>query len=292
MRYRLPLLLFVASGTALGIVIWCFVARKGTYDVEKEGRAISSLTRYGVVVDVYPITEYSRDFRERDIFATVNNWSGPPEDFRVLEDLENIYELSIINTRLNTKHFEIINRLHNLDTLILDKCVFSEDDLSVVRDLSHLRTLRIVRTPIVGKGLVAVRQLPCLATLELESTLLSDDYVDNVFDTKNLRRLDLNYAGISDKGVGGIDRLTKLKMLSLKGNAITDESLKVIAKTKIENLFLDNSPITDEGLQILHGMSALRLISVRNTKVSRAGVEKFEAKTGKQISSDFPEGKR
>jgi hypothetical protein len=92
-----------------------------------------------------------------------------------------------------------------------------------------------------------------------------------------LKRLNLDYTSIGDRGLAELVVLSRLEWLDLKGTRVTDAGVASIARLpRLESLILDGLEVTDAGLQQLHDATSLRYVSVRNTRVSQLGLDRFQ----------------
>jgi len=93
-----------------------------------------------------------------------------------------------------------------------------------------------------------------------------------------LQSLDLSETQVSGPGLKTVALLPKLERLRLwKASKIDDRALFPIAGMKrLSLLDLAETAVTDKGLDQLDGMNQLRQLFVGGTKVTAAGVEKFQ----------------
>ncbi len=93
---------------------------------------------------------------------------------------------------------------------------------------------------------------------------------------RRLERLNLDYTSVGDQGLAHIAALSSLVQLGLKHTRVTDAGIHHLTRlAHLESLRLDGNPLTDSGLEQLITLPAIRYLSVRQTRVSPAAVERF-----------------
>ena len=129
---------------------------------------------------------------------------------------------------------------------------FSDDDLEYVGRLTELEMLHLDGASITDSGLRHLSELRRLTGLTLRRTRITDAGLPALSDCRPLS-VSLDYTAVSDSGIA-----------SLAGVA------------NFEALGLDGTEVTDEGLAHLHRMTKLRMLSVRETRISPEAIREFK----------------
>jgi hypothetical protein len=142
---------------------------------------------------------------------------------------------------------------------------FTDNDLAPLEVAHELRTLRLPNTHVTDAGLKRLCKLTDLATLEL---MLTD---------------------VTDHGLQYLKVFTKLQDLNLIDTEVTDEGLSYLPHfPHLERLWIGKydiqgqkeqpiSDITDSGLSHIARQTNLKTLVLRNTKVTREGIERLKS---------------
>jgi Leucine-rich repeat (LRR) protein len=120
------------------------------------------------------------------------------------------------------------------------------------------------------------RETRSLKTLTLYNVQISDRGIKHVAALQELELLSLTLTPVSTTGLAQLSALTNLRTLMLGGTRLTDQDLVHLkGMTNLESLFL-GTPLTDAGLVHLTALQNLRHLYVRETKVTKAGLQRLK----------------
>lgn len=164
--------------------------------------------------------------------------------------------LTLTNAKLSDAALEALSKFESVQELKVTECGLTDAQLSHLHGSRKLTTMLLERNEISGTGLASLVKLN-LKTLGLEWNNLSDETLKHLPQLSSLENLWLEYCGlVTDKGIqsGVLQSMTHLKELRIRG------------MTKV----------TDASLDDLVKFGHLKLISIREDKISPAGVERMK----------------
>jgi serine/threonine protein kinase len=195
--------------------------------------------------------------------------------------------------QITDKGYEAIGRLKNLIVLQLDGAKIADRQLAFFNDMKNLRELHLVRTSINASGFREVT-LPSLERLLLEKA--SDQGMEALSQLNNLIFLNCNFANCSPESVRHLKKLAieellasiptlemleiftevmpDLRRLNLSDQPhITDDWLPTLGKFKnLASLSLHSTSVSDAAIIPLQKMASLRVVDLRNTRITLQGV--------------------
>jgi hypothetical protein len=161
-------------------------------------------------------------------------------------------------------------------------CVFgvrlgTDDAFEQAGTLHDLRSIHVFCSGrVTDASLVHLQGLPQLRTLHFGANNVTDAGLASLSGLASLERLEMRWMRITDAGLKHLEGLPRLRALWL-GEGITDAGLvHVIRFAHLEELSLLESRVTDDGLQQLRCLGGLQRLDLRGTKVTEAGVKKFQ----------------
>ncbi len=164
--------------------------------------------------------------------------------------LEHLRRLNMRNTPVTDQGMQQLIRLRTLDELTVGAGI-SDEGLKEIGKMTWLKALRVAGDDITGKGLKELAPLKNLVQLSVISKKLVDHDLKELATFPNLSSVSLTCPQITDKG------LAHLAELNLAG------------------AYLRGTLITDTGILQLVGISRLRQLDVRDTKVTDDGRKRF-----------------
>lgn len=216
---------------------------------------------------------------------------NPITDFTPLASLQELTTLSIRGIEISEAQLSALSEalprcaIHSetavaeVRELTLGGVTFREDvtelDLSSLQlsDVSALSACRQLLTLDLSGNEIAdltpLMDLPYLETLRIRDNRVSD--LRPLMAMKSLQAVDA--AGNSITSTAPLAALTELRELDLSGNELTDLS-GLVTLSALEILRLENTHLTDEQLPHLNGLSALRLLDIKeNPELTGEAVE-------------------
>ena len=151
--------------------------------------------------------------------------------------------------------------------------------LVTVAKASGLKHLALSGSRFSDIGLAALSQLPALADLDLNGVEVTTDGVRKLLAAHQFESLELSGPTVADEWLPLLANQKRLVLLSLQGPRITDAGMAaVVAQPTASYLDFSGSSLTDRGLATLAASTCpYRLVSVRGTKVTEAGVAAFRS---------------
>mgnify|MGYP005850617887 CR=1 FL=1 len=178
------------------------------------------------------------------------------EELTTLAACTSIRRLTLVHARLSDEALQAIGRLTAVEELHLRDCGLTDDRLAHLRGGPRLTSLWLDRNEIAGPGLAHLAGLK-LSSLSLGFNNLSDATLTHLKQLDTLGTLGISYCpAVTDAGIRGgtLQGMTHLKRLNLRG-------LK---------------QVTDATLDDLVRFGHLEHITIRETKISPAGVERMK----------------
>ena len=163
-----------------------------------------------------------------------------------------------------------VARLTGLKQLTLKQFPTADLELSRLSSLKKLQHLTIELCEMDGSCLKALSTLPEVYNLDLSFNELKAENFRYLKDFRKLKRLILHGCKLNDLALASIANCSNVEDLALAQNArFTDASMKSIAlMKKLRLIDLRDTRITARGLQYLTGLNQLRSISVTEGYIS------------------------
>ena len=155
--------------------------------------------------------------------------------------------------------FRGVERLVDLETVILDQGSVTDRSIAVVSQLSQLRHLRLRLSPITDVGFSQIASCESLWYLNVPHADCTIEGIHQLSKLPALRQLRLGSSqmrlGSSQMGndvVSAIAKIESLRSVHLIGIPVNDEGLKDFAKmSHLQSLYLDDSEVTETGWEWL-----------------------------------------
>ena len=194
----------------------------------------------------------------------------------------------LTDQQLESLHDEL-HSLPNLNRLLLEDTMISDEGLSVVADIKKLSWIRLDGTTVTDEGVALLQSLALMKELGLARTSVTDVGLKHLDKMSQLRTLMLSDTQVTDAGVFHLKDKASLRMLTLRNTGITDDGLPGIAGlANLETLDLAGTNTTNNGLRHLDQLNQLRNLSLEGTKVTEEGVRRTrEMMRQCRVYSDF-----
>ena len=127
------------------------------------------------------------------------------------------------------------------------------------------------------KSISQLNLFPNLECLRIYLPIVSDNEIILLTTLGNLTQLDIQNASITYRSVEAISKMKNIEVLNLSRNkGIKDNDFKILSKSKITSLFINDSSITDEGIKnICEALPMLENIEIASTSVTDKGANYF-----------------
>jgi hypothetical protein len=204
---------------------------------------------------------------------------------------QGLKQLNLSRTNITGEGLANFKGLPQLKQLTLHDCKhFSDAGIASLAGLPALEELFMKATPLSEGGARRLGQIHTLRRLSLGAQYapdtppsagqLTDAGMAALGGLTTLETLDLagGCRAVSDAGLAGLEGLTKLTQLRLGPcPRVTGAGLSNLkGLTKLEDLNLDNAAVADKDLGQLEPLQSLTSLSLKNTKVTKAGIGKLK----------------
>lgn len=154
--------------------------------------------------------------------------------------------------------------------------------LAPLAGLTQLNSLTLGASFVTDADLKAVATLPALATLNAyDNPAIGDAGAIAVTGLKSLKTVSLGRTAITDAGLSTLLEMPTLQSAFVAENAFTDAFTDAFtaaaAKSRVTNIDVSGSDLSDAGLAALVKVATLNSVSVRQTRVTDAGVTAAKA---------------
>lgn len=189
----------------------------------------------------------------------------------------------------------------------------TDEGASVVRGWKHLKSLNLRGTKITDNTLELLAGVPTLEALDIGWAQITDTGLEHLTALTNLRRLTfggnkltdtaldflrqmpqieyLDLGGqqrtdsglwslaLTDAGMRTIGSVTELRELRLEGRNVTARGIEALrGAAKLERLNLQGCKrVKDDAVPVLAGMKGLKVLDLKDSGVSEAGVARIRA---------------
>lgn len=150
--------------------------------------------------------------------------------------------------------------------------------LVALKGCRHLNELVIHSNGVSDVGLEYFAECTTLTFLELSSWTATDAGLAHFKNNKGLTFLGLASDKFTDAGLAHFGECKDLTYLNLFSTKLTDAGLaRFKSCTKLNQLWLFNSAVSDASVELIRGFPELRILHLKATKFTKAGVEKLAA---------------
>lgn len=249
-----------------------------------------------------------REVKELALTRTDITDAGLTKHLQRLPDLERLHLLA--NPGITDAGLEAVGKLTKLTELTIQQENVTDEGLKHLKDVKGLRVLNLDRTKVTAAGLSSLGHLrltrldvPLAARTEagLKAYLAALNPTEKTpFNLTGWqlapasipllkasigkhRHTGLVVSGktITDEWLAAlVKEVPGLELLSLSHSAVTDKGLEALKGAKLSHLVLDGTGISDLGLAVIQELPLAEkgALSLTGTKVTKAGVAKFNAK--------------
>jgi hypothetical protein len=185
-----------------------------------------------------------------EYFGNVVEVYGTITDSELLQAtrLRNLRSLVAMKWAVSSRGLACLEKLNQLEALIVDGSEFSDEDLVHVRGLARLADVWLAGTKVTNRGLVHLTGLT------------------------RMKRLLLDQIPVTDADLVHLKGMTGLEVLGLGRSRITDAGLRHLAGfVGLKRLSLHDTAVTDAGLVHLKVLRGLEWIDLSSTAVTHAG---------------------
>jgi Leucine-rich repeat (LRR) protein len=156
--------------------------------------------------------------------------------------------------------------------LNLSETQITDEALRNLTGLRELGDLNLSDTRITDGGLAHLSGLPKLHALYLRNTKVRDAGLRHLIGLNNLTYLDLSGSEVTGEA---LREFSGLREVVLNGNKVSGRALE---GTVCLALSLRGCPIADADLPYFYAMKELRALDLRNTMVTKRGVDLLKEK--------------
>jgi hypothetical protein len=178
-------------------------------------------------------------------------------EIEFLAKLPSLKRLTLRNARLSNETLAALAKLEKVTALTIYDCGLTDAQLAQLGKPPQLTQLELVRNEIEGPGLAHLASFS-LQKLDLMFNNLSNTSLQNLEALRTLEQLSIAYCtSVTDEGLrlGILQKMTHLQFLELRGL----------------------TGVTDASLESLCQFGHLKLIGIREDKISWESVDKLRA---------------
>jgi hypothetical protein len=212
---------------------------------------------------------------------TLNLWAdsrGRITDagLRHLAGHPNLEQLNVSGQPIRGPGLAAVASLPKLKWLNLSRCPIDDAGLATLRG-AQAETLILAETAITDAGLPVLTELPGLNDLNLRGTKVTDAGLVHVGRLAKLHSLELHETPVTGTGLIHLKGLPELNSIALSDCPVTDAALAGLRDfPELAVVVMNDTAITDAALGHLQGVAKLRTVEARRSRVTAAGVRRFE----------------
>lgn len=167
----------------------------------------------------------------------------------------------------------------------------TDADLMVVKDIAGIHYLVLMNAPkLTPKGIEALTACRRVEEIQLSGPGITDPLVAPLARLSTPNRVFLSETSVSDLGLQFLGAYRDLRVLGLsrsgpgsKGFELNGTGLGSLkGAQKLESLLVSGHPVTDECIEHLTKVKSLQQLTLRDTKITDAGIRLLEAHPGLQ----------
>ncbi len=154
----------------------------------------------------------------------------------------------------------------------------------------ELIDLNLTGRSIQDRDLVRIDGLKACSSLSVSGTAITDAGLASLGDLPQLKTISIAETQITDAGLKVLAaKYPTLTVFHAGQSKLTDDGIRpLVGGRKLVELRLDGLPLTDQAVDALSEFKALRILSLKATKVTRPGVERLHAALPAcRIDSDY-----
>jgi hypothetical protein len=251
------------------------------------GKALSALRANGLIesLDLRDARLDSSDLEALAAFPKLTELGLPnpidAEAIRRLQSCKRLGALILGNREIGASEIEHLAALPYLGRLVIRNARIPNDALAALSKLKTLTTLQLLDCGLTDAQLAHIGKPPGLTQLELVRNEIEGPGLAHLA-AFSLKKLDLMFNNLSDAALPHLQPLNTLESLSLAYCvAITDEGLRTGILQEMKHLRLLElrglTRVTDASLDALSQFGHLKVIGIREAKVSWESVDKMRA---------------
>lgn len=190
---------------------------------------------------------------------------------------------------------------------------FNDDDVDAVLDLPGLEWVLAEWSKLTDRGSVRLATLEHLREIRIDDTDVGDAFLQAIGENHEIRIIDVTQAKrITDEGVRALKDCGKLEVLELGGTSVTSESLgtlsrlgglrelalgrtkvrselpqlralKNLRRLELNDLGAPDEPLSPADFVFLSELKSLKVLSLKNTPVTRITLEDMPLLTSLQL---------
>jgi hypothetical protein len=257
-------------------------AARGLYGIWLENPSRGGLDKF---------VEVSRGLKRSPQLLHIGGDQLTDDDIKDLTEspgLKQLGDLSLNGRNLSLDCLAHLTAWHKLQFLAIQEPRVTNEWLPKIQTLSSLRGIGVPNSDVTDAGLVHLRNLP-LEVINLYGCRLTSQGIENLGEMPTLRDLNIYGAEIGNDDLDLLARFSRLEGIWLGATMVTDEGIAKLAEFRsLRSVQLTDLPLTDTALTHVANLPLLTDVDVRNTRVTRQGLEALRAaRPNCRILSDF-----
>ena len=153
----------------------------------------------------------------------------------------------------------------------------TDESLKALSESSGLEALHLDHAAVTDAGISLLAGHDELQRLTLHRTAITDAACESLATMSSLRKLKLSMTQITDAGLKALSTAPSLNDLEINDNrTITPAGLTHLeALESLQTLNLERIPLGDDAVPVLTRMQNLRMLHVRSTRITDAGISRL-----------------
>lgn len=207
------------------------------------------------------------------IYYTISDWNS----LGCLAKVSDFKSLTVGFNKINGSSVEVINKLQNLEYLVIGQCEFADPGDAGSIDIPNLISLEIYSCD-PEKVWGMVNWNTNLLRLTLRNDKLSSKDLSSVLpELPNLRYLNLRHNPIDNQITNDLNLLKNLGELDMQETDINNEFIAALKSCQsITNLNLSFTSLDDNSVPLLKSLTNVSMLYVSNTKLSDSAAKELK----------------
>jgi serine/threonine protein kinase/Leucine-rich repeat (LRR) protein len=224
------------------------------------------------------------DLPAQDIELNLVNLDGKQvtdDGLANLKACKNLTFLNLDHTEVGDAGLAHLKNLKSLSYVNVGHTRIGEAGVANFKDCSMLEHLNLDGLQFGDAALAPLKDHKNLAILEIQGTLVGNGGLAHLTGCANLKELNANGSPVGDEGLADLKKCKNLTILSVAntlGNTeVTDKGLEHLKELKnLQSLNVSKcGGVTDAGLEHLKECKTLTGVQLKETKVTKEGIEKL-----------------
>lgn len=197
-----------------------------------------------------------------------------------LSQLKSLTSLDVVGTQGSDVGIQKLAVLEQLTSLRVGDERITDESLEQFKSWKRLINLTLFRCQVTPTGAMALSESESLAALELYGEQITDDFVYELGALAPLQQLKLHDSEITDEGLELVAEFPRLTFFSLHScGEISGMGAKHLGRMRrLTELRIENELLGDDALDAISKLPSLQKLTLRQTRITHAGIKDFRQK--------------